>query len=130
MYKRPYFNHQPQPFHPTNHTYGQFYDPSHDPSSNYSFTPPGGPTPPMSPFDHYAKPAQPMNWPMYTQSQANPHMSPPYQQPPAGVLSQFQNSSGQIDINKMLSTVGQLANTVQQVSPVIKQFGSIMKSFR
>lgn len=48
----------------------------------------------------------------------------------ANIMQQFQDDEGQIDINKMLSTVGQLANTVQQVSPVIKQVGSLVNSFR
>ncbi|WP_077297767.1 YppG family protein [Virgibacillus pantothenticus] len=34
------------------------------------------------------------------------------------------------DLDKMLSTVGQLANTYHQVSPIVKQFGSFIKAFR
>lgn len=34
------------------------------------------------------------------------------------------------DLDKMLSTVGQLANTYHQVSPIVKQFGSLIKTFR
>jgi len=48
----------------------------------------------------------------------------------ASMLQQFQDADGHIDFNKMLSTVGQLANTVQQVTPVIKQLGSFMNQFR
>lgn len=43
---------------------------------------------------------------------------------------QFLNEHGQVDVNKMLTTVGQLAQTVQQVSPVIKQVNDIIQSFR
>lgn len=43
---------------------------------------------------------------------------------------QFLNEQGQVDVNKMLTTVGQLAKTVQQVSPVIKQVNDIIQSFR
>lgn len=43
---------------------------------------------------------------------------------------QFLNEKGQVDVNKMLSTVGHLAQTVQQVSPVIKQVNDIIQSFR
>lgn len=43
---------------------------------------------------------------------------------------QFLNEQGQVDVNKMLSTVGHLAQTVQQVSPVIKQVNDIIQSFR
>lgn len=46
---------------------------------------------------------------------------------PAGFLSQFQAASGQIDVNKMLATVGQLANTVQQVTPMLKQLSNLIK---
>ncbi|HLR74313.1 MAG TPA: YppG family protein [Virgibacillus sp.] len=131
MYKRPYYyEQQPQPYNPSVNTYSPFYHPAHEQPPNYSSMPYSGPRPPMTPFDQFAKPAQPMNWPMQTQSQANPQMPPSYQQQPPGVLSQFQDSSGQIDINKMISTVGQLANTVQQVSPMIKQLGSFINSYR
>src|SRR5699024_8132538 len=42
---------------------------------------------------------------------------------------QFLNENGQVDVNKMLSTVGQLAHTVQEVSSVIKQVNDIIQSF-
>lgn len=46
------------------------------------------------------------------------------------VLQQFMNENGQVDIQKMLQTVGQFADTVQQVSPVIKQLNELVRSFR
>lgn len=46
------------------------------------------------------------------------------------VMQQFMNDSGQVDIQKMLQTVGQFADTVQQVSPVIKQLNDLVRSFR
>src|SRR5690625_5085161 len=46
------------------------------------------------------------------------------------VMQQFLTTDGQVDIQKMLQTIGQFANTVQQVSPVIKQINDIIKSFR
>lgn len=49
---------------------------------------------------------------------------------PGAFTHQFLNENGQIDVNKMLTTVGQLAQTVQQVSPVIKQVNDIIQSFR
>lgn len=49
---------------------------------------------------------------------------------PNNFLAQFQNGDGQIDVDKMLGTVGQLANTYHQVAPIIKQLGSFMKNFR
>lgn len=46
------------------------------------------------------------------------------------VIQQFLDENGQVDIQKMLSTVGQFADTVQQVSPVIKQLNDLVRSFR
>lgn len=46
------------------------------------------------------------------------------------LLSQFQKDSGQLDVDKMLNTIGQLANTYHQVAPIVKQFGSLMRIFR
>lgn len=95
----------------------------------------------QSPFEYYAKPSQPESWPYAMSQQPNysqfqqqdPNL---YQQqaqqpsPPAGILAQFQTAEGQMDVQKMLSTVGQLANTVQQVSPVIKEIGAMIRVFR
>lgn len=83
----------------------------------------------QTPFEYFTKPMQPMNWP---NNQQNPNaFSTPEsftQQP--GILAQFQNENGQVDLNKMISTVGQLANTVQQVTPVVKQINDLFKTFR
>lgn len=80
----------------------------------------------MLPMPFNQMPNQPFNYPPpYQQSSQQPR--PPLT---ASVLNQFQDADGQIDINKTLATVGQLANTVQQVTPVIKQFGSIIRYFR
>src|SRR5690625_51614 len=46
------------------------------------------------------------------------------------VLQQFLDENGQMDINKMLKTVGQVADTVQQVTPVIRQLNDVIKNFR
>lgn len=46
------------------------------------------------------------------------------------VMQQFLTEDGQVDIQKMLKTIGQFADTVQQVSPVIKQINDLIKSFR
>lgn len=87
----------------------------------------------QTPFEYYAKPNQPADWPYMAQQQSNYY---PYQQPnrqpnqAPNLLTQFQTSEGQVDLQKMLSTVGQLANTVQQVSPVIKEIGAMISVFR
>lgn len=46
------------------------------------------------------------------------------------LLTQFQNSEGQLDVDKMINTVGQIANTYHQVAPIVKQFSSFIKTFR
>lgn len=45
-------------------------------------------------------------------------------------LQQFLDENGQVDIQKMLTTIGQFADTVQQVSPVIKQLNDLVRNFR
>jgi len=94
----------------------------------------------QSPFEYFSKPSQAENWPYamsqnlneYQFQQQNPYIQQPGQQsnPTPGILAQFQTPEGQMDVQKMLSTVGQLANTVQQVSPVIKEIGAMIRVFR
>ncbi|MBU5268140.1 hypothetical protein [Virgibacillus proomii] len=84
----------------------------------------------QTPYDYFTKPPQPMNWPgiksessqQNAQQNTNPQANYPPNQPPG---------PGQaLNLDKMLSTVGQLANTYHQVSPIFKQFGSLIKTFR
>ncbi|AIF45158.1 YppG family protein [Virgibacillus sp. SK37] len=106
----PYTNTQNSQFYPQSPYYGQEF--------------------PQSPFDMYAKPQQPPNWPSHMTG-ASPNMnSAPGMQQGNGLLHYFQDNEGQMDLDKMLSTVGQLANTYHQVSPIVKQFGSFIKNFR
>src|SRR5699024_9372492 len=96
-----------------------FYDP------NY---PPVGPNPYQTPFEYYAKPTQPDNWHQFMNNynyygQADSNVQNNF-------MTQFQDANGQVDFQKVLSTVNQLANTVQQVSPIIQQVNSVIKSFR
>lgn len=83
----------------------------------------------QSPFGYYSKPIQPEHWP-----QVMGNYSPYYEQGesnvPSGFITQFQDGQGQVDFQKVLSTVNQLASTVQQVSPVIQQVNSVIKSLR
>lgn len=104
------------------------YRPNHP---NYNFYEQGQR---QTPFEYYAKPNQPTDWPYTMQQQSNYY---PFQQQSteqsnltANLLTQFQTEDGQVDLQKMLSTVGQLANTVQQVSPVIKEIGAMISIFR
>lgn len=57
-------------------------------------------------------------------------MSSEANQAESRMLQQFLDENGQVDIQKMLQTVGQLADTVQQVSPVIKQVNDLIRQFR
>lgn len=48
-------------------------------------------------------------------------------QPPIyTLLSYFHDDKGKFDVNKMVSTFGQITNTVKQVSPLVKSFGSFL----
>lgn len=130
MYRRPYPYDSSYYFYPPPQE--QYYEPVPYQNSNQA-TPPFYSAPYQTPFEHFSKPNQHTNWQGMVNYQVDnnefyPQTNKP--QTPGSILTQFQNEDGQVDINKMLSTVGQLVHTVQQVSPMIKQFGSIMKNFR
>ncbi|MFD2627201.1 YppG family protein [Oceanobacillus kapialis] len=85
-----------------------------------------------TPYAYFSKPQQPANWPDYMHATypANFHSSPVAGED-SDISKQIPNTGGQqLDLDKVLSTVGQLANTYHQVSPIVKQFGSMMKLFR
>lgn len=46
-----------------------------------------------------------------------------------GIMAQFQDENGQVDVNKMMTTVSQFAQTIQQVTPVVKQVSDLIKAF-
>lgn len=141
MYKRPYpysSFYYPQPMH-QEHPYYEHPMPQQSYYSQQDYYPnasPYGFVPHYkTPFEQFAKPKQPMNW--YPKQQQQFYYPPPQSNKPNhqshqvnNLKAYFQDSNGQVDFDKMFSTVGQLANTVQQVSPVIKQFGSLIKSFK
>ncbi|MFD1019312.1 YppG family protein [Thalassobacillus hwangdonensis] len=86
------------------------------------------PNPPSTPFEIYAKP--PYEPPQdafggYGQNQQFYGGAPK-----PGMLSMFQDKNGQLDMEKMMSTVGQMANTVNQLSPLMKGIGGLFKGFR
>jgi len=87
--------------------------------------------PPMDPYMY----ANQMNPNMYA-NQMDPRLfQAEAQQQEAGttnsnVMQQFLDENGNVDVQKMLQTVGQLADTVQQVSPVIRQLNDLVRSFR
>ncbi|MBH0231574.1 YppG family protein [Halobacillus yeomjeoni] len=46
------------------------------------------------------------------------------------VINYFQDEEGQLDLDKMMSTTGQVMKTVQQVSPLVKGIGSFVKGIK
>lgn len=112
-----------------------YYDASHNPvggsgvsnqenDSPHPFS--GVSQPSISPYEMYAKPQQPEEWggPM-----GEGYFQPP-EKKPNPIMAHFYDENGQMDLQKMLSTVNQLANTFQQVTPVIQQIGSFVRLIR
>ncbi|RDW15078.1 YppG family protein [Oceanobacillus chungangensis] len=116
---------QGEPIYPQNNFHNNIY--SQQPfQQNY---PINSPIQQQTPYDYFQKPQQPLNW--ANQAATNPNfMQSPNGGPTSNIKSFFQDGNGQVDFDKMLSTVGQLASTYHQVSPIIQQFGSIIKNFR
>ncbi|WP_051348679.1 YppG family protein [Peribacillus kribbensis] len=46
----------------------------------------------------------------------------------SSILNQFKTQDGSFDINKMMSTAGQMMNTMNQVSSIVKGFGGFFKT--
>lgn len=101
-----------------------------------------------TPFEYFTKPLQPTEWPMYSEQENMNYYPPPYseqyqhlnqnqfqyqnqnQNSTPSFLTQFKDENGQMNFDKVISTVGQLANTFQQVTPVIQQVSAMVKTFR
>ncbi|WP_179151969.1 YppG family protein [Oceanobacillus senegalensis] len=81
-----------------------------------------------NPYEYFQKPEQPMTWP--NNMPYEPQQAQNQQQMPPNMMSSFQKENGQLDLDKVLTTVGQLASTYHQVAPIVQQFGSFMKNFR
>jgi len=80
----------------------------------------------LTPYELYMKPAQPIDL-----LQPNAGASVNQQNVnPQGLLGLFTDSNGQMDFDKMLQSIGQIAGTYHQVSPIVKQLGSFVKMFR
>ncbi|GGA84298.1 YppG family protein [Ornithinibacillus halotolerans] len=105
-----YFPPNQQPFHPPQ--YQQYYQNLYEA--------------PQSPFEQFAKPKQPQDW--YAKYQEVDSNNQQAQQ--QGMMPQPNVQNGQINLDKVLTTVSQMASTYHQVSPIIKQFGDFMKTFR
>lgn len=124
MYNRQHYYYPPDDMYYTS-------DPSYMQQPFNSNPPVYGNAPNQTPFEYFAKPAQPEDW-SYNMQQPNPsnYSSQQMNAPPNNVMGYFQNENGQMDFDKMLSTVGQIANTYHQVSPIVKQVGALIKTFR
>ncbi|QHS24108.1 hypothetical protein GWK91_14800 [Virgibacillus sp. MSP4-1] len=112
------WNQQPNPFQ-------QMYPPQ----SQYSYQSPNYPKPNQgmnSPYESFQKPPMPIG-----QNSMPPNqMGGPYPKGANPFLQAFQDQNGQMDFDKVFSTVGQVVDTVHQVSPIVKQVGSFMKNFK
>ncbi|KHE71618.1 YppG family protein [Halobacillus sp. BBL2006] len=49
---------------------------------------------------------------------------------PKTFMNYFQDEEGQLDLDKMMSTTGQVMKTVKQVSPIVKGIGSFVKGIK
>lgn len=83
----------------------------------------------VTPYEYFKKPPLAPYWHAYAQP-TNIQQPKQQAQLTKGLATYFQDKNGQMDINKMMSTVGQMASTVQQVSPIVKSLGSFLKILR
>ncbi|RCW73041.1 YppG family protein [Saliterribacillus persicus] len=89
--------------------------------------PPGYPQQIHSPYHSYQQyPVAPFSNPYH---QSYPQ-SMQQKQAVSNFITVFQDENGQIDIDKVLDTIGQLNATYQQISPVVKSFGNIIKGIK
>lgn len=123
MYNRPYYYHtEHQDFaYDSVHFSRNPYHPYH----SYN-----GQALQQTPYEQFAKPKQPPFWPTYIPTNSTSYHADPNVNTATNPMKQSQPQKEQVDFDKMLSTMGQLANTYHQVSPIVKEFGSIIKAFR
>lgn len=114
-----YFNYRHQSFdnrrspyiHPQSSTqYGQY---PFSPTINHP-----------TPYEVYAKPPQPLQLTTGNLQSSQNSTSP------QGILGIFTDPNGQVDFDKAMTTINQLASTYHQISPIVKEFSSILKAFR
>lgn len=78
----------------------------------------------QNPYEQFIKPPHPQMW------NGNYGVGPMNGMNKKPWVAYFQDENGQMDFDKMFSTVGQMASTVQQISPLVKGIGSIFKGFK
>lgn len=82
---------------------------------------------PLEPKDPYASHMQMINYPMNYNPYPKPNMIP---KPNGGfgtIMNSFKGQDGNLDLNKMMNTAGQMMNAVSQVSSMVKGLGGIFK---
>ncbi|WP_409288894.1 YppG family protein [Peribacillus sp. SCS-37] len=95
---------------------------------------PYGQYPQSNPFENPLKPQQGNSYGPNKQMHpgANPYPSQNFMQKQqssgfSSIMNQFKTQDGSFDINKMMSTAGQMMNTMNQVSSIVKGFGGLFK---
>lgn len=111
-----------QPFNPSEQP--RYY---HRAPSHLSHTP-YYPQTHVTPYEVYAKPAQPMDL-LYPNEGASAY-SGNQDQPNPSILGAFTDENGQVNLDKTMTTINQLASTYHQVTPIVKQISSILSAFR
>lgn len=102
-----------QPFNMEHSFYGGF--PFQSPNPYITQTPPS----------QQATPQQQPPWPMA------PFQPGPFKpMKPGGIMGYFHDKDGQLNVDKVLSTVGHAASTFQQLTPMVKSLGSFFSAFR
>ncbi|MFG6121481.1 MULTISPECIES: YppG family protein [Thalassobacillus] len=84
---------------------------------------------PGNPFELYTKPMFPQQNNMYNSYGQQPFYANSGMNP-KNMAGYFQDQNGQLDMDKMMKTVGQLAQTANQLSPIMKGIGGFIKGMR
>jgi hypothetical protein len=135
-YPRPVYQHQmpvPNQFQPyPNNGWNLQQQP---PYQNYYSTPPTGVKSnvqsifhnPLEPKEPFQSQMQMPNNPMYYNPYPKPNMIPKPNGGIGTIMNSFKGQDGNIDINKMMNTAGQMMNAVSQVSSMVKGLGGFFK---
>ncbi|WP_174615739.1 YppG family protein [Virgibacillus ihumii] len=80
----------------------------------------------QTPFEYFSKPSQPLNWHPANKTGGQSRAATERNE----LFHYFETKKEEVDLDKLVSAIGQVSNTVQQVSPVVKQIGALMKQFK
>jgi hypothetical protein len=81
-----------------------------------------------TPYEYFQKPPIPMG--NFQQQQGGQQGNPMINKGVNPLMQHFKNPNGQMDFDKVFSTVSQMVNTYHQVSPLVKQIGTFVKGFK